>query len=187
MGKVIQSLQDNIATALATVQNDHTTFLAFTGQGQFSYFPVPTMSDQSHTLVTALNTYVVAQALKANDWTIARAIDTDVHALFTNGSYYNWYITGCNLAGSGYDANSICGPYYYDASGFRSFTLTNNANLHSDPAPVMQKIFTDWTTPQLIFNGAAQCQVEGGSSPVVSITGSTVNVPCLSDVQVCTW
>ena len=131
MGTVTAYLQDNVTSALSAIQNDPTTFLAFTGSGNFSTTtPLPTIPSQSDSILTALNTYVIPQCLQANKWVVARAIDTDINAAMTNGSDPNWNITGC---GSGYDANSLCGAFYFNQAIDVSFTLTNNQNPSLDP------------------------------------------------------
>lgn len=184
METVTTYLQDNVTSALAAIQNDPTTFLAFTGSGNFSVTPLPTIPSQSDAILTALNTYVISQCLTANKWVIAQAIDTDMNAVMTNGSDPNWNIPGC---GSGYDADSVCGGYYWDQATDVSFTLTSNQNPSLDPTSDMQSFFGNWSTPDLLFNGAAQCQAQGGSAPAVSVTSTGVEVSCLSSVKVCTW
>lgn len=184
MGTVTSYLQHNVTSALSAIQNDPTTFLAFTGSGNFSVTPLPTIPSQSDALLTALNTYVISQCLQANQWVVARAIDTNINAIMTNGSNPNWNITGC---GSGYDGNDICGAYYWNQAIDVSFTLTNNHNPSLDPTADMGQFFGGLTTPDLLFNGAAQCQAQGGSDPVVSITSAGVAASCLSNVKVCTW
>ena len=187
LGTVTTYLQHNITSALAAIQQDTPSFLAFTGSGNFSVTPLPTIPSQSDAILTALNTYVISQCLTANKWVIARAIDTSMDALMTNGSSPNWGIPGC---GHGYDDHSVCGAYYWNAAIDVSFTLTSNQNPSLDPTSDLQAFFGNWTTPDLLFNGAAQCQVQGGSSaaPTVSVSGSTgVTAACLSSVKVCTW
>ncbi len=184
MGTVTVYLQDNVTEALAAVQNDPVTFLAFTGAGNFSVNPVPTISDQSDAILTALNTYVISQCLQQNNWVIARAIDTDINALQTNGSDPNWSIPGC---GNGYSSDSRCGGYYWNQAIDVSFTLTNNGDLSNDPTDAMNQLFGNWTNPDILFNGAAQCQAQGGTVPVVSTGAGGVTASCLSNVKVCTW
>lgn len=43
IGTVTTYLQDNMTSALAAIQQDPTTFLAFTGSGNFSVTPLPTI------------------------------------------------------------------------------------------------------------------------------------------------
>ena len=183
MGVVTQYLQNNVSQALAAIQQDPTTFLAVTGAGSFSVNPLPTIPQQSAAMLTALNTYVISQCLQANNWMIGRAIDTDMNELQANKSG-NWRIAGC---GGGYDSNSLCGAYYWNKGIDVSFTLTNNADLSLDPTSIMQQIFANWTSATLLFDGAAQCQAQGGSAPVINVGGSSVGTACLSNLKVCTW
>lgn len=184
MGTVTSYLQHNVSSALAAIQQDPTTFLAFTGSGNFSVTPLPTIPSQSDAILTALNTFVISQCLTANKWVIARAIDTDMNAVMVNGSSPNWNISGC---GSGYDSHDICGAYYWNREKDVSFTLTSYEDASRDPTSDMQAFFGNWTTPDLLFNGAAQCQAQGGSAPAVSVSNSGLTASCLSNVKVCTW
>lgn len=184
LGTVTSYFQENITTALAAIQNDTQTFLAIVGSGNFSVTPVPSIADQSDTMLTALNTYVVSQCLQANNWVIARAIDTDVNQLQANGSAVGWSIPGC---GTGYDGNSICGAYYFNKAINVSFSLDNLGDMSDNSTTDLSQLFTNWTTPDLLFNGAAQCEVQGGSAPNVTIGASGIDASCLSNLKVCTW
>ena len=57
MGTVTSYLQASVTSALAAVQADAVSFLAVTGSGNFSVNPLPTISQQSDGILTALNTY----------------------------------------------------------------------------------------------------------------------------------
>lgn len=184
MGTVTSYLQDNVTSALAAIQNDTETFLAIVGSGNFSVNPVPSIADQSDSILTALNTYVISQCLQANNWVVTRAIDTDVNELQANGSAAGWNIPGC---GTGYDSNSICGAYYFNKAIDVSFSLTNNGDMSKNPTTDMSQFFANWTTPDLLFNGAAQCEAQGGSAPNVTVGASGVDASCLSNMKVCTW
>lgn len=188
MGTLTVNLQNNVATALSVIQNDTSTFLSFTGTGAFSNNPVVRMNQQSNSLLTALNTYVISLCLQANDWQISRAIDTDVNQLMTNGTQLTWNITDC---GTGYNEKSMCGAYYWNKTMDVSYTLTNKDNMFDNPIPVMQQLFANWTTPQLLFDGASQCQMAlGMGNPSISPTAGSHDItdaPCLSSVKMCTW
>lgn len=185
MGVVTQTLQSNVSQALNLIQGNVTVWLAVTESGSFSTNPVQTITNASSLFLRALNTYVISQALTGNGWMIARAIDTDMNALMSNKTEINWQVAGC---GKGYDENNLCGAYYYNNASARSFTLTNNKDGSKDPTHIMQTIFHNWTTPELLFNGAAQCQAQGGNLPTPSFgdDGSLLD-PCLSSMKVCTW
>ena len=188
MGTLTDNLQKNVAIALSVIQNDTSTFLSFTGTGAFSNNPITKIDQQSNHLLTALNTYVISLCLQANNWQISRAIDTDVNQLMANGTQLTWNITDC---GTGYDPNGICGGYYWNKTLDVSYTLTNTDDMFSNPQPIMQQFFANWTTPQLLFDGALQCQMAKGTgnpniSPVAGATDVT-STPCLSSVKICTW
>lgn len=188
MGTLTVNLQQNVATALSVIQNDTSNFLAMTGTGAFSNNPVVKMNQQSDSLLTALNTYVISLCLQANNWQVSRAIDTDVNQLMANGTKTTWNITDC---GTGYDGESVCGAYYWNKTIDVSYTLTNTDNMFANPAPIMQQFFANWTTPQLLFDGALQCQMaKGTGNPNINPTSGATDVtstPCLSSVKICTW
>ena len=188
MGTLTVNLQQNVATALSVIQNDTSTFLTLTGTGTFSNNPVVKMDQQSNSILTALNTYVISLCLQANHWQISRAIDTDVNQLVANGTKTTWNITDC---GAGYDGKSMCGAYYWNKTMDVSYTLTSTDNMFQDPTPIMQQFFANWTTPQLLFDGALQCQLAKGTGNLnISPSGGTNDVtdtPCLSSVKICTW
>ena len=184
MGTVTSYFQENITSALAAVQNDPKTFLAIVGSGNFSVNPVPSIADQSDSMLKALNTYVISQCLQANNWVITRAIDTDVNQLQANGSAVGWDIPGC---GSGYDSDSICGAYYFNEAIKVSFSIDNFGDMSTNATTDLSQLFANWTTPDLLFNGAAQCEAEGGSAPNVTIGASGIDASCLSNTKVCTW
>ena len=144
------------------------------------------VADQSDAMLRALNTYVISQCLQANDWVITRAIDTDVNRcmLQANKSVAGWNIPGC---GTGYDPNSMCGAYYWNQAIDVSFSLTNLKTMGRDPSPDLAQFFANWTTLDLLFNGAAQCEVQGGHSPNVTVGPSGIDASCLSSMKVCTW
>ena len=139
--------------------------------------------DVLRAILAALDTFVIPQCLSANKWVIARAVDTDTNALMTNGSDPSWEIPGC---GSGYDGHSVCGAYYWDQAIDVVFTLTSNDNPSLDPTSNVQSFFGNRTTLDLLFH-TAQCQVQGGSAPTVSVGNSGVTASCLSNVKVYTW
>lgn len=188
MGTLTDNLQKNVAIALSVIQNDTSTFLSFTGSGAFSNNPVVKMDQQSDSLLTALNTYVISLCLQANDWQISRAIDTDMNQLMANGTKLTWNIPDC---GTGYNQNSICGAYYWNKTIDVSYTLTNTDDMFQNPAPIMQQFFANWTTPQLLFDGALQCQMDKGTGqPNINPNAGTSDVtstPCLSSLKICTW
>ena len=186
MGTLTVNLQNSVAQALSVIQNDTTTFLSFTGTGAFSNNPVVSMSQQSNSLLTALNTYVISLCLQANNWQISRAIDTDVNALMANGTKLTWNIPDC---GKGYNDKSVCGAYYWNKTADVSYTLTNTDDMFQNPAPIMQQFFGNWTTPELLFDGALQCQMQKGTSqPEINPQGGDITAsPCLSSVKICTW
>ena len=185
LGDVTLQIQKNIAATLHEIEANFDFFLAFAGDGGFSVATIPSMHDQSTNMLSTFNAFVVAQALKANSWKIARAVDTDVHALMTNGTLNAWSITACK---ADYDAKGICGPYYFNKQKGISYTLYGEDRSHKNPQELFGQIFEKWTTPELLFDNAQACKDAGGTAPTVSFdpTGR-FNFGCFSAVDICTW
>ena len=171
LGDVTLPIQKNIAATLHQIEVNFNFFLAFAGDGGFSVATIPSMHDQFTNMLSTFNAFVVAQALKANSWKIARAVDTDVHALMTDGTLNAWYITACK---TGYDAKGICGPLYGEDKP------------HQNSQELFGQIFEKSTTPELLFDNAQACKDTGGTAPKVSndLTGK-FNFGFFSAVDIC--
>lgn len=184
---VVQQYQQNIASSLPLIVNDLDTFIHFASTGQFQVNPLPDISSASDRLLIGLQTYVISRALTANNVIIARANATNIHSLATTTDGGLAYTTGCE---NGYDSNNMCGPFWYDNSTDTTYSLDNLGSMGDDYAPVLQQIFSNWTTPELLLGGAANCTGLGGSKGQLDqslVQGTTINSACLSNTQVCSW
>ena len=187
LSDVVQQYQENIASSLPLIVNDLDTFIHFAGTGQFQVNPLPDISSASDQLLIGLQTYVISRALSANNIIVTRANDTDIHSLTTKTEGALAYETGCE---SGYDSNNICGPFWYQNSTNTTYALNNLGSMGDDYAPILQKVFSNWTTPELLLGGAAKCFSQGGTKASLDqhlVQGTTIDPACLSNTQVCTW
>ena len=186
---VVKAYQNNLAQMIPAVENDITNFLAFASTGQFSVTPLPDLSNEFNSLLTALTTFIVGKALEFNNMVLTRAIDTDINELQLNSTDDLAFQTGC---GDGYDAAGICGPYWFDATAKVTYSLNNYNSMSKSPHDAMETLFANWTTGDLLFGGAARCAASGGpqgSSLAQTVIGKDgkVVLDCLSSAQICTW
>jgi hypothetical protein len=156
--------------------NDTDSFRLLASTGAFSGLK-PVTNDITNAILSGLNTFLISQAYQANGVIITRLFNTSVRALQTNGTKLN-FDTSCD---QDYDQYGVCNTYWYDESEGTTYALTTSSDNWRDTSynKDMQTWFSNFTTPQLLFQGAAQCAP--GSSP--SVFSST----CLSSMKVCTW
>ena len=187
LGDIVQQYQQNIADSIPLIVNDVTTFVNFASTGQFQVNPLPNIAVASDQLLTGLQTFVVSRALTANNVIITRANNTDIADLAAGANNGLSYTTGCE---SGYDSNNFCGPFWYDNTTNTTYSLDSLRDMKNDFSSIRQQIFSNWTTPESLYRGAAECHDLGGSNGQLDqylILGNTINTACLSNTQVCTW
>ena len=184
---VVEQYQQNIADSVPLIVNDVETFINFASTGNFQINPLPDISSASDQLLTGLRTFVISRALTANNIIITRANNTNIASLAQNPNNGLSYTTGCE---KGYDSNGFCGPFWYDHTTNTTYSLDNLGDMRDDFASIRQQIFSNWTTPELLYRGAAECNGMGGSSGLLDhylILGYTINTACLSNTKVCSW
>jgi len=188
VGTVVQHYQASVSQIIPTINNDVNNFIAFASTGGFSVQPLPDLSHESNALLKGLTTFIVGKALESSNIHIGRAVDTDVNALQQNSSDTLSYDTGC---GKGYDSLGICGPFWFDQKNLVTYSLNNYNHMPTDYHDVMETIFANWTTGDLLFGGAARCAAQGGPkgslAQTVLGTNGQVTIDCLSSAKICTW
>ena len=187
MSNIVQQYQQNIAEAIPLIVNDVESFVNFASTGQFQVNPLPNIADASDQLLTGLQTFIVSRALTANNAIITRANNTNIAELAAGANNDLSYTTGCE---NGYDSDSFCGSFWYDNTTNTTYSLDNLQNMRDDFRPIREQIFSNWTTPEFLYRGAAACHDIGGSNGQLDeylILGNTINTACLSNTQVCTW
>jgi hypothetical protein len=177
LGGVTQALLGNVNAALPLVLSNATNFITMAGNGSFSVAPSSTLFNDTQSLLLGLNTYLVSQAFQANNIVLTRAKNYDINAeIISDGGNTN-YQTSC---GNGYDALGICDAWWHDAAANVTYGLMNwnsaGNNYHSE----MEAIFTNWTTPELLFTAAAGCYDSGSDAQnnpldLLSVTPTGVN------------
>lgn len=140
---------------------------------------------------TGLTTFIIGKALDANNIHINRATNVNVQQLQQSSGNDLSFDTGC---ANGYDAEGICGPYWFDPATTTTYTLNNYKTMTKSFHDEMETMFGNWTSGNLLFGGAARCQASGGlvngdlSSTIIKPGASSyVTLDCLSSAKICTF
>ncbi|KAG8531783.1 uncharacterized protein KY384_003419 [Bacidia gigantensis] len=189
LAQIVSQLQTNVQNAIIGVMGNFTLFMAFASDGFFST-QIQNLNTITQNVTMALQTYVVSQALQDDSVIITRAVDTDVHALATNGSELTYDI-GCT---QGYDSWGICDNWWYDSDANISYNLENTKSTGVNYTEALEKVFAQGiTTPQMLFQGSQVCaDAAGGTQGNAPGTGLSTdvgvwNAECVSNMKICTW
>ena len=181
---ILQQVQSNLNLTLVSVMANHTEFLAFAEQGNFSSKP-QFLSDQANYLYYAFNTYLISQAMNGNNIYAVIGKGTDPVKLATNGTQLAYDIDCKN----GLNEQSVCDAWWWSGNYNSSFTLDNFSHMERNYGDEMTQLFANLTTGELLFEGAYACNSQGNfGGPVnVTITTQGVNTACISQLKVLTW
>jgi hypothetical protein len=203
LGKVTPQLQTSISNALVPAIHDIDSFLALSANGQFSGTDFPTLDGLENAMLPGLYTFIISSLLSANNIILTRAWNTDVQALFNNGTKLNGYVEtglyGCNE----YDKNGGCNTWWYDSSADITYGLTSSSDNDYNATSIMAQLlgydakqaaangsFSGYTTGDMLFAGAGSCSSGGKPSfdiTQLNITNGALGLNCLSSLQVCSW
>ncbi|KAI4159470.1 MAG: hypothetical protein LQ342_006549 [Letrouitia transgressa] len=180
---VIMTVKSNINVTLSEVMGNSTAFLAFAQKGNFSGKP-PSLPEQENYLYYGFNTYLISQALNGNNVYGVISPGTDVKALANNGSKLNYPID-CK----DYDDYGICDAWWYSTNYRSSFTLDNFDHMNRNYGRNMYDLISNFTTGELLFEGAYACHSEGNFGQPVNITinAGGINTACISQLKILTW
>ena len=187
MGGIIQTVQNNLNKTLVEVMQNTTMFLAFASQGNFSASP-PSLPDQTNYLLYAFNTYIISQALSGNNIYGVIGLNSNPQALSFNGtkinSAYDFYST-CQ----GYNEQNICDAWWYSGRYSSAFSLDDFSHMERNYGDILTTLFSNYTTGELLFDGAYACNANGNYGQPVNVTVNSagVNTGCLSQLRVVTW
>ena len=186
---IVSQLQLNIQSAIVGVMGNFTLFMDFVSDGFFST-QIEDLNTVQQNITKALQTYVVSQALQDDNVIITRAVDTDVHALATNGTNLAYDI-GCT---QGYDQWGMCNAWWYDSENNISYGLESWKDSSLNYTKVLEDLFNQGIiTPDLLFRGSQVCADASGSNqgnaPGTSLSTSigVWNAECVSNMKICTW
>lgn len=172
---LLSELQNRLQQGLQLVQgvnqSDVSSFLAFTGDGNFSVSQgsAPTVMASTGTevqpLLLAFTTYLVSEALSQNGWHALMLPGVNPAGL-TDGSagYPSWSGTTDDLADlhcDSYDPHGQCDGTYWWYSESQNTAYTLNHNDKKSSTDFIHTIFENgWSTGKLLFENAAICEVE---------------------------
>lgn len=175
LASVQEKFTTGVVSALATVMSDVPSFIAFAQDGAFSGQDQVSLPDDTTSLGSALNTYVLSTAMTANG----------MHALpiLASSKAYIESTKSCTFD----DTNNICvspGNYY---SYFFS-EATNIAYSMYGPSDVLNDIVTNhWAPLEALFDGAYNCAVKGGGQgkPLTFFMDNQLDWSCVSQLKLC--
>ena len=182
--KVLQEVQNNLNKTVVSVMSNVTEFVAFAGNGNFSGQNLPSLADQGNYLLYGFNTYLVSAALAGNDVHAVLALDTNPQQLATNGSKLNYDI-GCEA----YNEQGVCGQWWWDPEQNIAYGLDDFRHMNRDMNELLTKIFTDYTTGEMLFRNAYSCNTNGGFGQPINVTvnAAGVHTECLSQLDTLRW
>lgn len=186
---IVSQLETNVQNAVMDAMNSFSLFMDFASDGFFST-QIENINNIQQNLTQALNTYVVSQSLQDNGVIITRALDTDVHALATNGTDLEYDLDCAN----GYDEWGMCNVWWYDKENNISYGLESWKDMSLNFTDVLHDLFnTNITTPEMLFLGSQVCANAAsgtqGDAPGSNLTTKTGiwNAECIANLKICTW
>jgi len=184
MASIVQMVQNNLNKTLVSAMTDTTEFLAFASQGNFSA-SAPSLPNQANYLLYAFNTYVISQTLIGNNVYGAIGLNSNPQSLETNGSKTAFDLSNCE----GYNEQNICDEWWYSGRYSSAFSLDDFSHLSRDYGQVLTTLFSNYTTGELLFDGAYACNANGNYGQPVNVTvnAAGVNTGCLSQLRIVTW
>ncbi|KAI9836018.1 MAG: hypothetical protein M1838_005141 [Thelocarpon superellum] len=174
-----------LAPALATAQNDLTSFTQLASTGAFSAHPPLALDQQTTGLDQAFTTFILTTCLANTNWIGAVALDTSPQQLATNGTKIQY-----DLDCQAYDANGVCNAWWYDSTDNAAFTLDSMSERSDNPYNRIHTILSSgWSTGDQLFSGAYDCNKAGnyGRGVIVNFDNGKLNTDCISQLKMCTF
>ena len=183
MVSVIQQVQSNLNKTCVSVMNNVDEFLAFAKQGNFSA-NAPQLPDQANYLYYAFNTYIISQAMNGNSIYGVLGKGTNVQALVTNGTYTQYEID-CQS----YSEQNVCESWWYSGDLDSTFGLDDFSSMDRDYNDVLNGLLANYTTGELLFEGAYACNANGNYGKPINITVNAggINTACISQLRIVSW
>ena len=184
MAGIIQMVQNNLNKTLVSAMANTAEFLAFASQGNFSA-SAPSLPNQANYLLYAFNTYIISQALNGNNIYGTIGVDSNPQALATNGSTTAYDLSDCK----GYNQQNVCDAWWYSGRYSSAFGLDDLSHSTRNYGDVLTALLSNYTTGELLFDGAYACNANGNYGQPVNVTVSSAGVStgCLSQLRIVTW
>ena len=165
LGSVLAQLQMNLADTLDSSQRDFDTILALASNGSFIAFQ-PSLNASSTEIAKTLKTFVVSQALQANNVILTVARNFSVYDLsnrkFTQPDnqtmfpHNSWHVN-CKIQPSP-ETYGICDNWWIDAATNNAYSLFKLDDMEKNYNELMNTMFQNgWTTGEDIFLGSQDC------------------------------
>ena len=211
LGQVLSQTQVNVANALKSAQDNFDIFSNITANGAY-IAKQPSLNASTAKVTSVLDTFIVSQALQANNIVITVARNTNPYEVSQNLSSSSSSIAQQNAWHVNCHDNftkeqpGICDNWWYD--GEDAYSLYNLGDLNKNYYELMNKIFDEgWTTPQALFYGAETCRNQSysfnsvmdnttfsnGRDVSVGWTGQlyirpySLDAQCVANVRICNW
>ena len=164
-----------------------TEFIAFAEQGNFSDpSSSGSLEDKANYLKYAFNTFLVSEMLSSQEIYAVIGVGTNPQALATNGSVINpTFALNCSV----YDEHDLCDAWWYSQNYASAFSLDNFNHPDRTYHDILVQILTNYTSGELLFEGAYECNAQGnfGNPTRITVNAGGVNTACISNMKVLTW
>lgn len=210
LGDVLNQFQINVANTLKAAQDDWSLFLQLSQKGAF-IAKQPSLNASTANITRTLNTFIVSQALQANNIIITVANNTNPYEVSRNLSSGGriaqqnaWHV---NCQENFTTIPGICSDWWYD--GKDAYSLFNLGNRNENYYDLMIYMFEveKWTAGEDLFHGARQCVIELEKSNFLLqddmnfesnhkgvgwigqlyIDPTTLEAQCSSNARICRW
>ena len=187
---LLSTLQTNLQNGLKLVQgvnqNNVSSFLAFTGNGNFSVSQgsSPTVmaatGSQVQPLLLAFTTFLVSTALAQNGWHSLLLPSVNPKGYTSGSAGCPAWAEGCRgttdlQCSSGYDEYGQCDGTYWWYSTSQNSAYTLNHNDKTSSTDIIHTIFANgWSTGPLLFENAAICGMQNMLQSVQSVNYTSV-------------
>ena len=178
---VVEQFLKNLADSLYTVQTDFSIFSALVANGSF-IAPQPSLSAITSDMTRTLKTYIVSQALQANNivFTVARNLsafevsmnifDPPPGEAYANpyqpqyqGTILEMYKGHINCSEGPDPTFNLCDNWWIDVETSDSYSLVKLDDQEMKYNDLLLTIFDNhWTTGEDLFKGADSCTEDSG-------------------------
>ena len=191
LGLILDQFQINVANALNITQTDFSTFSTAVSNGSF-IADQASLNATTTELTRLLKTFVVSQALQANNIIITVASNISAYDLsqkkFTkpeNGTMLPQNAGHVNCQDKP-GPDGVCDNWWIDKKTNDSYSLFKLDDMTKNFYDLMKTMFTSgWTTGEDLFLGSEDCLWKIVFSPFVD--PEALKSQCFSSLRVCYW
>ena len=196
LGLVLDQFQANIADALYRTETDFYLFQGASSNGSF-IAKQPSLNATTNSLTKVLKTFVVSQALQANNMILTVAAGVNAYDIsqrnfskVENGTMLPQNAGHINCQEKP-DFYGVCDNWWIDESSNNSFSLFKLDDMTKNFYELMEVIFTNgWTTGEDLFLGSYNCMSDDlidWRFPFPYLSPYTLTPVCFSNLRTCAW